>query len=98
MISYLDVEADAGYTERHIDRCEEHLLQFLQSLAENKDPESVRESAKSLVLSLNHLNAKCGGTLIETDQREAICELIIVAARKAGLDEGGDFTEEWREW
>jgi hypothetical protein len=39
------------------------------------------------------------GLLIETDQREQLCELIIAAAQRAGLvSDVYDITEEWREW
>ena len=49
--------------------------------------------------ALNSLNARCGGTLIETDQREDICEFIIRAGCLAGFNgEGEDGTEAWRDW
>ena len=50
-------------------------------------------------LALNALNEDCGGNLIETGEREALCDLIERAAREAGLPESDeDITEAWREW
>ena len=57
------------------------------------------KAVKTAVVKLNKLNDRCDGSLIETDQREQLCELIITAARGAGLSSDKyDITEEWREW
>ena len=53
---------------------------------------------KEAVLELNVLNDKCGEGLIETDQREAICQLLLVSAQDAGVGTDDDITEEWRRW
>jgi hypothetical protein len=53
---------------------------------------------KDLVLKLNALNDRCQGSLIETDQREDICELIESSLTQASIPFEGDVTEEWREW
>ncbi len=53
---------------------------------------------RQVVLDLNGLNEESGGGLIETDQREGLCQLILVAALHAGLKTDEDVTEEWREW
>jgi hypothetical protein len=50
------------------------------------------------ILDLNGLNEQGEFSLIETDQREALCQLILTAATRAGLDTDEDVTEEWREW
>ena len=48
--------------------------------------------------ALNHLAERCD-SLIETDQREQICELMIQAAHSVGVGDGQtDITEDWREW
>jgi len=95
-------EFDAGYTQEHVDRCLVILDEFLASL--EKPPEALKNeyimaTVKNTVLRLNELNEECDNMLIETDQREGLCELIISAAGKAGLKSSGeDITEEWREW
>jgi hypothetical protein len=96
-----DPEFDAGYTQHGVDRCGAILDTFLASLAGLDAPPNeaqVMEAVKKAVLALNALNEQCGGGLIETDQREQICELIIGAANNAGLKTEEDITEEWREW
>lgn len=92
---------EAGYTQDHIDKCDAVLAAFLSSLQEIAVSESeskIMETVKTVVLALNELNAECDGNMIETDQREQLCELIISAANEAGLKTEEDITEEWREW
>jgi hypothetical protein len=96
-----DPEFDPGYTQEHVTRCAEIVDTYLSSLAEvparSKNP-GIIDAVKKAVLDLNALNDTCGGGLIETDQREQLCALIIAAAKRAGLETDGDITEEWREW
>ena len=54
-----------------------------------------RELCSSRVRSLN---ARCNGHLIETDQRENLCDLINRGAGAAGVGAGADLTAAWREW
>lgn len=54
---------------------------------------------KSTIEKLNILNGKCEGSLIETTEREQICEIIISASAKKGYNTiEEDITEAWREW
>ncbi len=96
-----DPTFDAGYSQEHVDRCSKIVDTYLDAVGAMRetgaDPEILSE-AKKAVTSLNNLNEVCGGSLIETDQREQICRLMITAAKYAGLTLDGDFTEEWREW
>jgi hypothetical protein len=100
--SEYDPEFDAGYTRKHIDRCSEIIDDFLASL--EKTPKSQKNkyiiaAAKKTILRLNKLNEECDNSLIETDQREDLAELINLAARQAGLESSADdITYEWREW
>lgn len=108
-----DPEFDAGYVQANIDSCTEILDSFLKALTDavagrslegdedngKQRNERIMESVKTVVLALNVLNEQCNGGLIETDQREQLCDLIITAAAKAGLDaKDQDITGEWREW
>ena len=71
---------------------------YLRELLDANSREEGMKIVKKTVLALNELNENCGGELIETDQREDIAEIIIVAGNLKGfngLDE--DITEEWRE-
>lgn len=95
-------EFDAAYTRQDIDRCDEILMTFLAGVFEPgvyADNDRIMAVVEEAVLALNVLNEECDQALIDTDQREGICELIIHAAADAGLkSEEHDITEEWREW
>lgn len=96
-----DPEFDAGYTQKHVDQCSkiiDDLFDSLKAVSGAKRQESIMKAVKTAVVKLNKLNDKCDGGLIETDQREDFCELIISAAKQAGLESDDDITEEWREW
>ena len=88
------------YSESDIGKCASILDAFLAKVrsADHGNDEMVMGAVKKTVLALNDLNESCGDSLIETDQREQICELIIQAAAIAGVGEGEDITEQWREW
>jgi hypothetical protein len=93
---------DAGYTRADVDRCAaivDHYLETLARLGSGDKGTAIMEAVREAVLELNKLNDSCDGNLIETDQRELLCELIITAAQEAGLEtDAYDITEEWREW
>jgi hypothetical protein len=96
----LDGGGEAGYTSADIGECGRILDAFLATVeeAEMFDEDAVTGAVEFTVRSLNRLNERCGGNLIETDQREAICELIAQAAKQRGIGSGADLTEQWREW
>jgi hypothetical protein len=97
-----DPAFDAGYMQADIDRCArivDGFLASLEDLPKGKRNESILKVVKAAVLKLNRLNARCDGVLIETYQREQLCELIISAARRGGLESDVyDITEQWRAW
>lgn len=96
-----DPTFDAGYTQKHIDGCSKIIDDYfaaLKVIPALKSEECIAKAVKSAVLKLNHLNEECDGNLIETDQREELCELILSAAKQVGLESNEDLTEEWREW
>lgn len=103
MLAYLeDGEDEAGYTRADIDRCDAILTDYLEAVFEpgiHGDDDAIMAAVETAVLALNALNEACDQSLLETDQREGICEIIIHAAADAGLDaDGEDITEAWREW
>lgn len=93
--------ADAGgdYAASDIAECEAILVDHLTAIRGAASREAALECVRETVLRLNALNARCGGTLIETNQREDICDLIIRTGYLAGFNgEDEDVTEEWRDW
>lgn len=105
MLSYMEREEGEAdfddYSKEDIERCVSILDRYLSSVLDpsmHGESEPIMTAVMTAVLELNDLNEQCEHSLIETDQREDICELIINAASLAGLDRNGDITEEWREW
>ena len=105
-MSYMKASEDpgygytCGYRLKDIDRCAKIIDAFHNELSAKPKPapDRVSEVVKQVVVKLNMLNAACGGALIETDQREKLCQLINVVARNAGSKVTEDITEPWREW
>lgn len=101
MIEYMedDEDGDVEYTKAQVNECDTILQDYLKSLQSSASKESTLICVKETVLKLNDLNANAGHELIETDQRESICEYIIRATSILGFNEDDeDVTEEWREW
>ena len=97
-----DPEFDAGYTQKHVDRCSEIIDDFLASLEkipEGEKSEYIMAAVKKTVLSLNELNEECDGGLIQTLERDHLGQMINLAARRADLESSVyDITFEWRDW
>ena len=103
MISYMEDwdEDECGYTREDVEACKELMDTYLDALDAMNEPTdaAIMEQVETLVLALNDLNEKVDYSMIETGEREAICEIIQESAIACGLQEyGDDITEEWREW
>ncbi len=98
MLDYM-VDGETGYEKSHVEECNRILEQHLDALAGASDCASALECVKVTVLRLNDLNGRAGHELIETGQREEICEYISRAGSLLGFhDDAEDVTEPWREW
>jgi hypothetical protein len=98
MIGYMQ-EANPNYSKNDIDKCSGILTSHIQALERIKSREEAIALVEATVLKLNKLNQDTHGDLIETDQREEICALIIKAGAIKGFNSiNEDVTEEWREW
>ena len=105
MLEYMEPDEEdpdhaAAYTKEHVERCGRLLDAFLGELsrAAGAGEDAILACVERVVLALNALNEEADCELIETDQREELCELIITAAGMAGLEVDEDITEEWRTW
>ncbi len=101
MLDYLSEDEDCGYSKKDVEKCESLLLKYLDGLNSLKNPtdELVMEQVKNVVLALNILNNKTDYSLIETDAREDIWQIIQDSAVECGVSPAiEDVTEEWREW
>jgi hypothetical protein len=98
MIEYIE-PGETEYSEKDVEKCMKLIDSFLTDLSESDNKESGMEIIEKTVLKLNELNAKCEYELIETNQREQLAEIIILAGHLKGYNERDeDVTEEWREW
>ena len=101
MLSFMEDWEDCDYTAEDVAQCKSLVTQYLKALdgMESPDDGAIMEQVEILVLALNELNEATGYTLIETEAREALWEVIQSSAVDAGLQEyGDDITEQWREW
>ena len=90
---------DVSYDEQHVAECERILNEHATSIDRSRDAAAALVAVRNTVMKLNALNDRCDGALIETDQREQICEFIIQAGAMRGFNRPDeDVTEEWREW
>ncbi len=99
MLDFIEGEDEPDYTSEDVKLCITSLLEFMSSMeSEAQTIASAKAHIKTLVLSLNSLNQQCDDCLIETAQREDICEFIQKVISAANVTFVGDVTEEWREW
>ncbi|GGH82745.1 hypothetical protein HNQ91_005884 [Filimonas zeae] len=93
------------YTTENCDKTKavfDSLIEHLIALGEKGQEKEKIALFKQAVLSLNDLNEEISG-LIETGERESLCELIDQITVAAGLNpedyaDGGGIADEWREW
>ena len=94
-------EGDDMFSEESITAVETTLTEYVQTLCEamqKKNATTVYNSMDKLVKKLNKINDKYG--LIETMEREELCEWLNTLIRKTGLElaDNVDITDEYREW
>jgi hypothetical protein len=108
MVSYMEVvplkDGKPAYSQKDVYRCFQILDGYLASLAtvpEKNKNDFILDAVKKTILELNQLNHDCHQTIIETIEREYLCNILVKAAIEAGLDpdlEDNDITLQWREW
>lgn len=98
MLEYME-DGDVDYTKSDVGEYNRILEEYFKSMSRAENRVTAMQCVKSTVMELNQLNEKAGEDLIETDQREDICEFIIMTGTLFGFNqEDEDVTEEWREW
>ncbi|WP_157976270.1 hypothetical protein [Lewinella sp. IMCC34191] len=98
MLDYIDA-AQPEYDQRDVATCMQLLSRYLNEMENAESREEAMRVVERTVLALNDLNEKCAYALIETDQREDIAEIIILAGHFKGFNaREEDITEEWRDW
>ena len=97
MLSLLDSE-DPPYTENKVDKCREILTDHASGMDEVSDRKMALEIVKNTIIQLNLLNESCGGKLIETSERDAICTYISKTLELRGLEAASEEDLRWRQW
>lgn len=97
MVDFMD--EDSAYNQAHVDQCDSIIANYIATVASISQRAELLKAVESTVLEINSLNEQAEHELIETDQREDICAIIIRAGFLGGFNkEDEDVTEEWREW
>lgn len=92
-------QSNPSYTQNDINECAGLLSDYSTIVFKTHSKEEAMPIVKSTVLKLNNLNKKCNFSLIETNEREQIVEIIILVGNKMKYNSmSEDITEEWREW
>lgn len=92
-------ETSPSYSQNDIDECADLLSKCTINIFKTRSKDDAMSVVKSTVLKLNALNEKCDLSLIETNEREQIIEIIILAGHKMKYNSiNEDITEKWREW
>lgn len=94
------------YTKENCNRARmifDILIADLVSSGEHADESDKISFFETAVLSLNDLNDEFDGALIETGEREDLCELCNLICKAAGVDpekygDGEGPASEWRDW
>lgn len=101
MIEFIEEWGGEGYSTEDVHKCEALIHSYLDAIftLPTVTNDAIMEQVKILVLALNELNEATDYSLIETEAREAIWEVIQSSAVDCGLQNApDDVTEEWREW
>ena len=104
MISYMsffDEDEECPFTKEDVIKCEKILSDYLEALNALTSPtnKEIMGRVQEAVLALNQLNEDSDYSMIETEARENIWELIQTSAVACGLQNPAeDITDEWRDW
>lgn len=98
MLDYIN-SGMGDYTKKEVEECMKIISDYLVKMGGAASKDEGMAIVQKTVLSLNKLNESTGESLIETDQREDIANIIILAGSLKGFNERReDITETWREW
>ncbi|HNX58987.1 MAG TPA: hypothetical protein PKK43_07795 [Spirochaetota bacterium] len=99
MLEFIKDDENADYSPDEVDQCDSILKDFLLNASKLDNKDAFIQEVRKTVLALNDLNEKVDCSIIETDQREDICDILIYSGFLLGFNKKDeDITEEWREW
>ena len=77
MVDFMD--EDTEYNQSHVENCDKLLITYLEGATEADSKEALMSKVEQTVVALNELNESVDHELIETDQREDICAILILS-------------------
>lgn len=94
------------YTQENCDKARkifDDLIADLIEIGEGASEDNKVALFKTAIIATNQLNSECDDCLIETGEREDLCELTNMITTACGLDpnkygDGEGLASEWREW
>lgn len=95
-----DPDSEPHYGKAEIDECARILDTYaaaIDNLPKPADRSAIMKEVERVVLALNDFDER-GGGVIETEEREKLCDIIYLVAKDAGLEADDDITEQWRDW
>ncbi|NHZ34046.1 hypothetical protein [Massilia rubra] len=95
-----DTDNEPPYGKAEIDECANILDAYaaaIDKLPKPADHAAIMKEVERVVVALNEFDERAGG-VIETEEREKLCDIIYLVAKDAGLQADEDITEQWRDW
>ncbi|NHZ87733.1 hypothetical protein F2P45_01605 [Massilia sp. CCM 8733] len=95
-----DPDHEPPYGKAEIDQCASILDAYtaaIDKLPKPAERAAIMKEVERVVVALNEFDERCGG-IIETEEREKLCDIIYLLAKDAGLEADEDITEQWRDW
>ncbi|NHZ64819.1 hypothetical protein [Massilia genomosp. 1] len=95
-----DPDNEPPYGKAEIAACANILDAYaaaIDKLPKPADHAAIMKEVERVVVALNEFDERAGG-VIETEEREKLCDIIYLVAKDAGLQADQDITEQWRDW
>ena len=101
MYDFIEDDDEPAYLPQHVEECDQLLTCFINEVANNSKRSEffwVSQQIEQLIKQLNELNFKLDHQLIESDQRDDICDLITLVVKDAGHAFNEDLSERLNIW
>ena len=85
MLEFIKDDEDAEYSSDEVDQCDSILKNFLSNSSKSDSKDTFIQEVRKTVLALNDLNESVDYSIIGTDQREDICEILIYSGFLLGF-------------
>jgi len=101
MYDFIEDDDEPAYQKEDVQECDDIVTAFIHNIdtsIQKSDYTWVLKQVETFVKTLNALNIKHENQLIETNQREDLCDLVELVVLHTGHPYKADITEPWRKW